>query len=460
LQAMSENVVLEEDTARDNTLIILERRARLTISAEIAETVRRLLAPLYEEIGDWHPYFLPGPRDLSYPATDFESSTNPADRILNSLANLVVRLGGQTAENADRWRFCCILLPTNPLLPLQRRSLVVRAQSTGAPHKIGVTMLSPNEPIISLTLRAFQSGHVIYRAEVPEDDPTIALRELEEPISSAIAIPVGGEGGQSVAVIYIASDESGAFPEEDQRVLRMIGRMVEELLMTYRARQQVTEKLGKLITNPRTVDPLFGDFLSENEFISEVEYLLTNLLQDEVSFIAIDIDNQSGLANMYGDLVTRNLSRAVGLRIQGVLRALSIRLTGHRLYHIYAGRFYLLLDGTPLEQARDRAEQLRNALEGTYKIDAKRSSIEQATLPGSMLELLGITVRLGVTSYTQMKLEEVLQRYPSDTAVAKVRALITRSLDQVLILGQQEGGNVIISWDRDKWDYRRWSPAS
>jgi hypothetical protein len=32
-------------------------------------------------------------------------------------------------------------------------------------------------------------------------------------------------------------------------------------------------------------------------------------------------------------------------------------------------------------------------------------------------------------------------------------------LDELLNLGQQEGGNVIISWDIDSWGYILWYPV-
>src|SRR5260370_27318006 len=131
----------------------------------------------------------------------------------------------------------------------------------------------------------------------------------------------------------------------------MLGRMIEELLMTYHTRRQVTQKLMDMVKKPGIIDKLFGDFLSENEFIQNVEALLISintLLKEreelphkegeslitfdtqsgteqpleEISFIAIDIDNQDSLANKYGDRLVRNLSWVVGLRIQKQIGAL------------------------------------------------------------------------------------------------------------------------------------------
>src|SRR5205807_9777255 len=111
------------------------------------------------------------------------------------------------------------------------------------------------------------------------------------------------------------------FSREDERVLRMVARMVEELLLTYRTRKQVTEKFANLIKNPRVADSFFGVFASENDFERDVEALLAEIQKKQVepivvrsplpkaeiekhytteealSFIAIDIDNQTSLTN-------------------------------------------------------------------------------------------------------------------------------------------------------------------
>lgn len=477
----------KEDRSKGNIWVVVQRKAKpLALSMPIIETIRRLLAPLYDvKVENWRFYFGRGMRDFLYEVTDLSNNTGP--NILNDLADMIVRLGGQEADGQNRWRFCCILLPNDIKPPLQQCSLVVTAQSKNAPHRRGVTTISPNDPVLGLSLRAFQSGHVAYRHEISATDTTIALREVEGPIRSAIAVPIGGENGMPVAILYIVSDEPDAFSDRDQRVLRMLGRMIEELLITYHTRRQVTQKLMNMVKNPSIIDRLFSDFLSENEFIQNVEALLISintLLKEreelphkegeslitfdtqsgteepleEISFIAIDIDNQDTLANKYGDQLVRNLSWVVGLRIQKQIGALFKKHTDCELYHIFAGRFYLLLRNTQLERARWKAEQFRQALVGPYQIYALRTSTEQPTPPASMLELSVVTVRLGVTSYTYKKLESILQRYPIETAVADVRAKIMEALDEALEKGKNEGGNVVIAWNREIRGFVRWSP--
>jgi DNA-binding transcriptional MerR regulator len=116
-----------EDTPKDNTLIVVQRKAKtLILTNYVVECIRRLLAPLYE-VKDWRPYFGQGMRDLLYLAPDFTSGTNISDDTLNGFADMIARLGGKTEDGRERWRFCCILLPEDPALPLQQRSLIVRA---------------------------------------------------------------------------------------------------------------------------------------------------------------------------------------------------------------------------------------------------------------------------------------------------------------------------------------------
>jgi len=454
----------EEDIPQDDTLIVVQRKAKpLDLSASVVETIRFLLKPVYENIEHWRSAFDYGMRDWLYQATDFTSSVDPSDDVLDDLTDMVIQIGGKTFHQQDCWRFCCLLLPDDDTLPLQQRKLLVRAQSKRSPYKVGVNPVSSEYP--GLSLRAYQSGYVIYRPNMSVKDYVLAYQDQEKPTRSAIALPLAGEDGLSIAVLYIASDEVNAFPVEKQKVLRMICKMVEELLMTYRARRKAAGKLADLIVAPGVVDSSFKDFQSENDFIEDVEALLTDIDKrdeseiglEEVSFIAIDIDKQSILATKYGDRVARNLSREVGSRLLGYLSTFFTNPDHRRLYHMNADRYYLLLDGMSLEEASIRAERIRVALEGEYRIDAQYAD-GRPTLPGGMLELHSVTVRLGVPAYKYRKLKEILGRYTKETAVFEVRAIITKALDQVLKQGQKDGGNVIICWDYEAWVYRKWMP--
>jgi GGDEF domain-containing protein len=452
---------VEEGSTQYVPFFILQRKVRLSpLSDAILETIQRLLGLVYRYVKQWRPYFDYGMRGWTYQATDFGSDPTVTDEVLNGLTNMVIALGGKLPDGRDRWRFCNLFLPQDTSLPLQQRYLVERAHSGDAPIRVSTMRLSITHP--GLTFRAYQSGHVIYRSRVMP--PDLAYREPEESTRSAIALPIAGEDGLAVASLYIASEEIEAFSKADQRALRLLTRMMEELLSTYQARRQVTGKLADVIMNPGVVDVSFREFLSENDFINDVEGLLTSihsqditeqLSEEVVSFIAIDIDNQSSLATKLGDRVARNLSRTVGLRIRDQLILLSDPEL-RRLYHVGSDRYCLFLRGVPLEGARNRAENLHKALVGEYRIDAQHVIVSRQTPRERLFEIPKVTVRLGVTSYNYSKLKEVLGRYPAETAVAEVRAVIMQNFDLSLEIGQREGGNVIISWDYDQWGYKRW----
>ena len=287
---------------------------------------------------------------------------------------------------------------------------------------------------------------------------------MEEPVGSAIAVPVEDDDGIPVAVIYAVSEYPQAFSQSDQRVLRMVGKMVAELLDSYLIRLRAVGKLKNLMTHPQYVDTQFRDFLSENEFIRDIEALLSEVqmrndpLKEVVSFIAIDTDNQSSLANRYGDQIARDLVRTVGLRIHGQLRAFKDD-AAYELYHINADRFYIVLKGLSLEQARAKAELLRQVLSTTYQIDPLRMPAGQPTSPEHMVTFSHISVRLGVACYFYWKLKEVLLRCPSETAVVETRMQIMGFLEEVLDLGKREGGNVVMSWEPDIRGFVRISPS-
>jgi GGDEF domain-containing protein len=421
-------------------------------------------------------------------ATDLDGGYT--DYILNGLADMVVRLGMVAGQ--QRWRFCCILVPNDSSLPMQLRSLVVRAQSTGAPHKIGKTFVSPSDTTISISLRSYQSGQVIYRPEVYEEDFTIALRELENP-GSAIAVPVEGGNGTPSAVLYVVSDEPHAFNTDDQRLLRLMGRMVQEHLATSRTRRRAIEKLFDVVTHPEATDTFFESKVirSEDEFFQDIETLLKRIqgkLQDKdlevgggdiaviekeastqtdlrstdvLSLISINIDHQPRLAKRYGDQFARNLSKAVGTYLQAQLRRIFTDLVTYKLYYACSGQFHLLLDGLPLEEARKHAERIRRKLDDTYEVSVLRPADENIAVPDpESMHLIPISVHVAVSGYSYRKLEDLLQRYSLETAVGNVRALINRDIDKALSRGRIEGGNVVVSWSSDpqKRGFIRWSP--
>ena len=451
---------------RSKILVIVQRKTKsLILTKGAAKTIKRLLDLVYETSDQWRPTFDNGVRDWMYQATDFTGSTAISDEVLNGLANIIVQIGGKAENGEDRWRFCCILLPKDSALPVQQRSLVVRAQSNYAPHKVGTTTVSPNNHSDSLSIKAFQSGNIMYLPEALVEDSMIAYQEPEEPVGSAIAIPVEGEDGLSMAVVYVAADMKRAFTKEDQRILRIVERMLQELLIVHRIRSQMISKLTELINYPNIVDVAFKEFLTEDDFIKDFESFLIEMsgnpqsireAQDDISFIAIDIDNHGGLSTKYGDVIARNLSREVGLKIQENLDPFFTNAQFRRLYHVNADRYYLFLRGMALSEVQSKAEFLRQALAGNYFIDARRISIGRALRPEDMINIQDVTVRMGIHSYTFDKMLELLDRYSGEreTAVLYVRKLIMKSFNGVLDKGRREKGNVIFTWDPQIWGYR------
>ncbi len=448
--------ILDLVRASDVTLLVIEREAKaLNVSTAVVGTLQRLLQPLYEEVERLRTCFGPGMRDMVSSVTDVQRTLYEEDTVLNGLAEMVVRLGGVTAEGHARWLFCDLLLPTHSssFLSLQQRNLVVRAQSKLSPHILGITTYTPQEPFIHSSIKAYQSGHSIYLWDIPLKQEQTSAEGPGRPIRSSIALPLEGYDEVPSAVLYIASEQPHAFTEEDQRVLRLLGRMIKERLDIYETHLFATKKLRALISTPSIVDTRFQEFLAEDDFIAHVEMLLKEVQTREqfspseiLSFIAVDIDNQSSVATKYGDRIAQELSRAVGLRIYSQLRAFKDEAE-YKLYHIGADRFYILLDNMSLEQARTKAELLKQTLGDSYQIDPHRTLVGQAALLENVVTLANTTVRIGVSSYPYPKLKEVLLRYSPASAVAEMRMQITGFLEEVLALGKQKGGNIVLSWD-------------
>src|SRR5262249_23544865 len=136
----------------------------------------------------------------------------------------------------------------------------------------------PQEPFISSCIRAFQSGHNIYLHDIPiREDYTKTRQNPEGTVRSSVAIPIGGNDGIAMGVLYVVSEQKHAFTEDDQRILRMLSRMIKETLETYQMRLQSASNLRTLINHPSIVDIQFRDFLAEDDLISHIEEIMCNI---------------------------------------------------------------------------------------------------------------------------------------------------------------------------------------
>ncbi|WP_161977247.1 MerR family transcriptional regulator [Dictyobacter kobayashii] len=471
LQEMRAGIPQTTQTS-DRTLIILQRETSpLTLSSEVVETIHRLLEPLYAEVACVRSCLGPGMRDNVNPATDLYNNMNYDDTILNGLADMVIRLGGTTPSGQPRWRFCWVLLPRDISQPTNMSHMTLRAQNQDARYTTRLPLSGLDKHTNYPYIRALHSRHIIYEPNIPSSDTQAILGDLDAPLRSSIALPISGEDGLPLGVLYVSSHLRDAFAPNYQRLLRIICRMAEELLKTYWIRQQGIQHLSNIIKHPAIIDTLFENFPSEHDFNKDVETLLGSLqtgtrnkgskdkLADKVvSFIALDIDKYSSLANKYGERLARNLTREVGLRIQEQIRTFFKEYPECQLYHIYADRFFILLKNTSLDQTREHAERLRIGAMGSYKLDALRVFADQQSRPESLLELTDITVRFGITSYPYPKLDEILHEHAAEYAIPEVRSIITSALDVALVKGQIEGGNVVVSWDYEQRNFIRWSP--
>ncbi len=388
--------------------------------------------------------------------------------IFNNLADMVVQVGGELVQDQPRWRFSCILLPKDEdgVLPLNQRTLLVYAQSTHSPHRVGQTLVVPYDSSLSVSLRAFLSGHVIYRPEVTEDDETIRFREIEGNVKSVFAMALNDERGLPRAVLYIGSDEDEAFSVEDQRILRLLGKLIEEAFAIYYAYQQSNTRLSDIIRHPNIIDPFFKDFLSENEFLHDISAYLSVVRNDKVpageeqkadedqnvrrfSLVMVDLNNQSILTAMYGYQAIRNLSHGIGSRLKGLIGAHFSRDIS--LYHLYGSRFCFLLNAGAPEYVLSNVTNIWNELQESYGVSLQRSFIAQPSVSGSILLLNTIQIRAVVVSYSYQALQTIFANQTSDLAL---RAKMLQQLERGLTEGESVGGDVLLSWSSENQQFK------
>jgi GGDEF domain-containing protein len=174
--------------------------------------------------------------------------------------------------------------------------------------------------------------------------------------------------------------------------------------------------------------------------------------------VAVDVDNLARFSLEHGDRLANNLNQAIAIRIREQIQTFFKRSMNCRLYHIYSDLFYLVLNEVSLEEAREKAELLRQDLTRPYQVDALRIHNEQVQIADSTIDLSEVTVRLAVTSYTTATLRGMLQQYSASTTISDVRAVIIGSLSKALADGWHEGGNCVYAWDPEVQRIIRWPP--
>ena len=60
------------------------------------------------------------------------------------------------------------------------------------------------------------------------------------------------------------------FDEEDQRVCRVIAKIIEELLQLYNIRQHISETVADLLEDPDHIDPLLRKILPPKTILSAI----------------------------------------------------------------------------------------------------------------------------------------------------------------------------------------------
>jgi DNA-binding transcriptional MerR regulator/GGDEF domain-containing protein len=411
------------------------------------------------------------------------------DALLNRLANAIVELGGSMREFGDdtrtsnqrsvdpcderRWRFSCILMPREPADTFKRQELVVRAQSREAPHRVGVTTTSP-QANGGLTFRAYSSGRIAYRPSVTRLDPAVSYVAEEEPIGSAIAAPAvdgnGLERSQPPAIIYVASREEGKFQDDDFLLIRVIGRLVGEIVQTYSSRSHLPSALTDTLTDPEMVDGYFAGFLSELSFVTDLERVFQRLADKpadkperdrpdpqeapeprkkedrfyqnvrSVSLFGVDIDDYSAIQRVQGDLVARQLTREIGKRLgQRLNSGLVNGVQTARLYRIWADRFYLLVRDEDAPTSIARAEQIRKDIAREYLVQLERDAASDKRPP------VPVHVRMVGATFGQDELKALWQGSERNATICAAQ------LSRILEDGLKRASGELNSEDRSVW---------
>jgi hypothetical protein len=389
--------------------------------------------------------------------------------IFNHLANMVVQLGGSLPSGEPRWHFSCILLPKDEdiLLPFHQRQLLVYAQSPQSPHQIGQTYVSPNDTSLSISLRSLSSGYILYRPQVTENDITVHFSQVEQ-VQSVVSMVLRDERDLPQAVLYVGSQQPRAFNEEDQCLLRLVGKLIEEAFALTRTYRNSSRHLYEILTNPSLIDEFFEKFLSENNFLADLSSYFSSIragdeqtqkdvahhqqspqpkekqIRPRLALVMIDLKNRPRLTAAYGDLAIRNLSSEIGQRIQGLISAhFSV---SRPLYHLHGSRFCFFIRVDEHESVVSKIKNMWSELNSSYFVNILQTTLSQPIIPETKVALTDIRMCAVVASYHHQALETSSAQETNEALSLKMLGLLEHGLTQC---GSYEQG-ALLSWTSEE----------
>ncbi|MDE3230066.1 MAG: MerR family transcriptional regulator [Chloroflexota bacterium] len=403
------------------------------------------------------------------------------DALLNQLADTIVHLGGVEDSARWRWRFAAVLTPRNPRAALREQELVVRAQSQLGPHRIGVTTTSPTRNG-GLTYRAFSSGRIVYRDQVSQLDPAVSYIDVEGAIKSAIAAPSvespGDERGRPSAIIYITSLEPERFNADDRLLIRVMGRLIGEIVQTYNSRGHRPAALTDALADPGIVDPFLAEFLSDSDFTRELtlifDAILDKLAPDQdpsrhqellsLTLVGLDINDFASIERVRGGTLARMLTKAIGLRaMQRIEGSFSRGAERTWLFHMWGDRFYALIRDEDDEVVRRRVGRIQRELSGDYTLegDVVAPARTLATdAPRRQDEArMTVAVRMAGMRLTRQELRSLVGE--NSGSATEVVAGLARQLENGLRQAREisDGAQRMLWWNSDEHTFIAEDPA-
>jgi hypothetical protein len=261
----------------------------------------------------------------------------------------------------------------------------------------------------------------------------------------------------SIGTLYVASRELDAFSEKDDiLILRMMGRVIAEQLVTYQNRNLVTDNLSEMVAQPQVVDSYFKEFRLESEYIKQLEEWLRQIKPasnagissetpgneplpfHDLASLAVDLSTHSGGADTttrISEKTLRELVKEIGKEIKRWAKVKSLPI---EIYYMYEERYCILLRNVALDQVIQHAAVLQEELLKCIqrKIKSHHGSSEN-------VQMSDLHLHLGIVGYTYTMLQELLAKVSSE---ASARVRIMHLLNNALKESKDTGENTIVSW--------------
>ena len=277
------------------------------------------------------------------------SSTSPEDKDLGQISTRLDTIVNLIPNLSPKWQYSAVLTPS----PRNPQQLAIAAISSTFRSKARRNVLIiQDQPLSGWAFR--QNQCMVVQRTIGLEDPRISY-QMDEGATAAAAIPTSINGRRN-GVLYIGTQQpvdGDAFSEAEIQFLRLLGRIVGELIEIERMRLDIGQDAVRIIAEPSLKKLGWKQLADDVGQIADAFARDRNLERaaDSLHFLVVRIGNYADLERHSEQVAEWSANQA---RLMAFRYYLDHQMGVPTLYDRAPDRFVLLLRRTSMDDESER----------------------------------------------------------------------------------------------------------